>query len=174
MRRSARMISASLLMGLGMTVSGASVSAKPVQESQQPKTAAPQENAGKGSSPANPTPRPNPDASGIYHVGNGVTDPQVIYSVDPELTDKARKKKISGTCTIGLVVDIKGNPQDVHLVKSIAETVLPSFVRMPRASMRRRSRQLSNTNSSRACFKGRQYRSGPRWRSISGFIDSAA
>jgi TonB family protein len=127
MRRSARMISASLLMGLGMTVSGASVSAKPVQESQQPKTAAPQENAGKGSSPANPTPRPNPDASGIYHVGNGVTDPQVIYSVDPELTDKARKKKISGTCTIGLVVDIKGNPQDVHLVKSIAETVPPKL-----------------------------------------------
>jgi len=123
MRRSAWMIWALLLAGLGVMASG--VSAKPVQETQQPKTAAPQENAGKGTSSA--TPRPNPNASGIYHAGDGVPAPQITYSIDPEFTDKARKKKISGTCTIGLVVDSRGNPQDVHVVKSIAESVPPKL-----------------------------------------------
>jgi protein TonB len=31
----------------------------------------------------------------------------------------ARKKKISGTCLIGLIVDVNGNPHDVHVIQSL-------------------------------------------------------
>jgi hypothetical protein len=141
MRRLAWMIWALLLMGLGMMVSGPSVSAKPVQETRQPKAAAPRENTGKGTLPATPASGPNPDAEGVYHAGAGVTPAHVIYSVDPEFSDKARKKKLGGTCVIGMVVDTRGTPQDVHVVQSLAEGVwLLNFARLLRAWMRRRLR----------------------------------
>jgi hypothetical protein len=127
MRRLAWMIWALLLMGLGMMVSGPSVSAKPVQETRQPKAAAPRENTGKGTLPATPASGPNPDAEGVYHAGAGVTPAHVIYSVDPEFSDKARKKKLGGTCVIGMVVDTRGTPQDVHVVQSLAEGVAPKL-----------------------------------------------
>ena len=167
-----------MITALFLTVSAiagpiVSASAKPVQETQQPKTAAPQENAGKGTSPSTPTPRPNPDASGIYHVGDGVSAPQISYSVDPEFTDKARKKKISGTCTIGLVVDSRGNPRDVHVVKSIAESV-PRKLRSDAQGLDEKAVEAVKLYKfKQACLKGRQYRLRLRWRSISGFIDSA-
>ena len=70
--------------------------------------------------PAKPaSPRPNPDASGKYHVGDGVTAPKLISQVQPEFSEKLRKKKINGSCVVGLTVDIDGNPKDVHVVSSI-------------------------------------------------------
>jgi Gram-negative bacterial TonB protein C-terminal len=65
------------------------------------------------------SPRPNPDASGKYHAGEGVTLPKLIYSVQPEFSEKLRKKKIPGSCVVGLTVDIDGNPKDVHVVSSM-------------------------------------------------------
>jgi hypothetical protein len=65
------------------------------------------------------SPRPNPDASGKYHVGDGVTTPKITYMVEPEFSDKLRKKKISASCVVGLTVDADGNPKDVHVVSSI-------------------------------------------------------
>src|ERR1700751_917103 len=91
------MMAALLFMVAGMAGSSASASAKPLQETEQRAPAA----SGK-------TEGPNPDASGKYHVGDGVSAPQVIYSVDAEFTDKARKKKLNGTCTVGLLVDATG------------------------------------------------------------------
>jgi outer membrane biosynthesis protein TonB len=34
--------------------------------------------------------------------------------VDPEYTDQARKKKLSGSCEIEIVVDAQGNPRDIR------------------------------------------------------------
>jgi hypothetical protein len=65
------------------------------------------------------SPRPNPDASGKYHVGDGVTSPKIIYTVEPEFSEKLRKKKIAASCVVGLTVDTDGNPKDVHVVSSI-------------------------------------------------------
>jgi hypothetical protein len=71
-------------------------------------------------SPSKPaSPRSNPDASGRYHAGEGVTLPKLIYSVEPEFSEKLRKKKINGSCVVGLTVDTDGNPKDVHVVSSI-------------------------------------------------------
>ena len=70
--------------------------------------------------PAKPaSPRPNPDASGKYHAGEGVTLPKLIDLVQPELPEKLRKKKIAASCVVGLTVDTDGNPKDVHIVSSI-------------------------------------------------------
>jgi TonB family protein len=131
MHRSTWMITALLFMVSGMVASRASGGVKPMQDAQQPGTNASAKSGGQETatppSKSDSDSRPNPDASGVYHSGKGVTPPQLIYSVDPEFTDQARKKKLSGTCIVGMVVDSKGNPQDVHVVKSIAEDVSPKL-----------------------------------------------
>jgi TonB family protein len=70
--------------------------------------------------------RPNPDASGIYHFGPGVTPPKVISRIFPEFSDEARRRKVSGVATLSLIVDAKGNPTNVHLFHSIADEVGPN------------------------------------------------
>jgi TonB family protein len=65
--------------------------------------------------------KPVIDADGTYHVGNGVTPPILVYSVDAEFSDAARKKKIQGTVVVGLIVGADGLPKDVHVVRSAAE-----------------------------------------------------
>ena len=49
--------------------------------------------------------------------------PKLIYSVNPEYTDKARKKRLSGSCMLSLTVDANGVPQDIVVVQSIADTM---------------------------------------------------
>jgi protein TonB len=56
---------------------------------------------------------------GLYHVGGGVAAPQLIYSVDPEFSDEARRAKFQGVCTVSLVVDAQGNPQRVQVVRHL-------------------------------------------------------
>jgi periplasmic protein TonB len=53
---------------------------------------------------------------GVYQVGGGVLAPKLIYAVDPEFSDEARRAKFQGTCVVTLVVDAEGNPQRVHVV----------------------------------------------------------
>jgi TonB family protein len=128
MHRPVWMISALLFMvsGMALIVSG---SVRAMQEAQPPAANAPMngQDTAAPSSNTDSTSRPNPDASGIYHPGKGVTPPRIIYSVDPQFTDNARKKKLGGTCIVRMVVDTTGAPQDVHVVKSIAEGVPPKL-----------------------------------------------
>ncbi|HEX5235011.1 MAG TPA: energy transducer TonB [Silvibacterium sp.] len=109
-----------LLVGLVGTVSASTGTSRATHETTPPETIASQSGNGQES-------RPNPDASGVYHAGKGVTPPQITYSVDPEFADKARRKKLGGTCIIAMVVDGTGTPQDVHIVTSIASSVAPKL-----------------------------------------------
>jgi TonB family protein len=68
-------------------------------------------------------PQQNPDASGKYHVGDGVSPPKLLYLVDPEYTDQARHKRLQGKIVLSLTVDTKGKPQDVRVLHSLSETV---------------------------------------------------
>ncbi len=68
-------------------------------------------------------PRPNPDAAGRYHVGDGVSAPRLVYAPEPEFTDKARRKKLDGSLVVSLTVDAAGKPQDVRVSRSLAEGV---------------------------------------------------
>jgi TonB family protein len=56
---------------------------------------------------------------GVMHVGGGVSAPQVIYSVDPEFSDEARRAKYQGVCVVSVIVDAQGNPQHVHVARPL-------------------------------------------------------
>jgi TonB family protein len=127
MDRSAWTVASALLIGLVMTASGVSGAAKPMPGVELRRTAAFQGTSGQEKSPTSPPPTPNPDGSGKYHIGDGVSAPQIIYSVDPEFTDQARRKKLSGTCVIGMLVDVAGTPQHVHTVRSMAASAAPKL-----------------------------------------------
>lgn len=108
----AAIISASLILGLG-TPAAISTSL-PAQGQQQV-------------SPVPPPPSPNPDAAGKHHIGDGVLPPTLIYTVDPEFTEEARQKKLGGVCIVSMIVDTEGHPQNVQIVKSIANDVAPKL-----------------------------------------------
>jgi periplasmic protein TonB len=56
---------------------------------------------------------------GIFHVGGGVSAPRVIYQVDPEFSEEARKAKYQGTCTLLVVVDAAGRPTNIRVGSSL-------------------------------------------------------
>jgi TonB family protein len=62
---------------------------------------------------------PGPDASGIYHVGNGVLPPQIIYGPDPKYTSQASAAKYSGVSVVALIVDAQGRPQNVRILRHL-------------------------------------------------------
>jgi TonB family protein len=56
---------------------------------------------------------------GPMHPGGGVSAPQVIYSVEPEFSDEARRAKYQGVCILSLIVDAQGNPQNIQLARAL-------------------------------------------------------
>jgi protein TonB len=56
---------------------------------------------------------------GPRHVGGSVTRPELVYYVDPEFSDEARKAKVSGNVLVYLWVDERGNPTHVRLVNGM-------------------------------------------------------
>jgi protein TonB len=56
-------------------------------------------------------------AGGLRKVGGGVSSPVVIYQVEPEFSEEARKAKFMGVVTVNLVVDTHGLPQNVHVLR---------------------------------------------------------
>ena len=57
----------------------------------------------------------------IYHVGGDVSAPQLIFSVDPDYSAKAKRARYQGVCVISLVVDAEGNPQRVQVVRHLGK-----------------------------------------------------
>ena len=49
------------------------------------------------------------------------TPPKPVYSVAPEYTEAARKKRVKGVCEFSLTLGIDGKPHDIVLTKSVAE-----------------------------------------------------
>lgn len=56
---------------------------------------------------------------GLRHVGGGVSAPEVIFKVEPEFSEEARKAKFMGVVTVNLIVDAKGLPQNVHVLRGV-------------------------------------------------------
>jgi protein TonB len=56
---------------------------------------------------------------GPKRIGGGVSAPVLIYSVDPEFSEEARRAKAAGNVMVKLWVDEKGNPIHVHVVRGI-------------------------------------------------------
>jgi TonB family protein len=87
--------------------------------------ALPREQTGAG--PQVASPKPNPDASGKYHLGDGVSAPKLVFALDPEFTDQARRKRLGGTVVVALTVDTAGNPQDVRVARSLSQDVSKKY-----------------------------------------------
>jgi periplasmic protein TonB len=56
---------------------------------------------------------------GAYRIGGGVSPPTVIYKVEPEYSEEARKAKFQGTVVLFIVVDEKGNPRDLRVIRPL-------------------------------------------------------
>jgi TonB family protein len=56
---------------------------------------------------------------GLRRVGDGVTAPKAIYQPEAEFSDEARRAKYEGTVVVTLIVDANGNPQNVHVSRSL-------------------------------------------------------
>jgi periplasmic protein TonB len=56
---------------------------------------------------------------GIFKVGGGVSAPTVLFRVDPEYSEEARKAKYSGTVVLTIVVDTEGKARNIKVAKSL-------------------------------------------------------
>lgn len=56
---------------------------------------------------------------GVKRIGGGVSSPVVIYQVEPEFSEEARKAKFMGNVLVSLVVDPKGLPEYVHVTRGV-------------------------------------------------------
>jgi TonB family protein len=55
----------------------------------------------------------------LNKVGANISPPVPLNEVEAEYSDYGRKKRITGVCLIGLIVDANGVPQNVHVVNGL-------------------------------------------------------
>src|SRR3984885_58438 len=56
---------------------------------------------------------------GAYRIGGGVSPPSIIYKVEPEYSEEARKAKFQGTVLLFVVVVEYGNPRDIKIIRPL-------------------------------------------------------
>lgn len=56
---------------------------------------------------------------GPFRIGGGVSAPVLVYRVEPEYTEEARKAKYQGTVVLHAVVDADGTVRQVRVVRSL-------------------------------------------------------
>lgn len=56
---------------------------------------------------------------GVRRIGGGVSAPQLIFQVEPEFSEEARKAKVAGNVLVTLIVDAAGHPQRVRVLRGI-------------------------------------------------------
>ena len=56
---------------------------------------------------------------GVFKVGGGISQPQVLYAPDPQFSEEARKAKLSGTVVVYLQVNQDGRPMHVRVVRGL-------------------------------------------------------
>ena len=56
---------------------------------------------------------------GAYRIGGGVSPPSILFKVEPEYSEEARKAKFQGTVLLFVVVDEKGNPRDIKVLRRL-------------------------------------------------------
>lgn len=56
---------------------------------------------------------------GVMHIGGGISKPVVLYQVEPEFSEEARKAKFSGNVEVYLWVDTDGKPSHIRVVRGV-------------------------------------------------------
>jgi len=67
-----------------------------------------------------------PQVEQVYNIGPGIVPPRPIHQVAPE--HPQRGFRITGTVLIGLIVSSKGEPDAVHVIRSLEKDVDQSAV----------------------------------------------
>jgi protein TonB len=58
--------------------------------------------------------------SGVFQLGSiGVSRPVPIYKVEPEYSEEARKAKFQGVVVLSIVIDERGNPTHIKIVRML-------------------------------------------------------
>jgi len=55
---------------------------------------------------------------GVFRVGNGVSQPSVLFKVDPVFPEEARAGQVAGTVILSCVIGADGKAQEIRVVKS--------------------------------------------------------
>jgi TonB family protein len=74
---------------------------------------------GSGSGPGYGPGRGGNMGGGAYKIGGGVSQPTVLFKVEPEYSEEARKAKFQGTVVLFVVVDEHGNPRDLKVIRPL-------------------------------------------------------
>ncbi|MBI3894764.1 MAG: energy transducer TonB, partial [Acidobacteria bacterium] len=56
---------------------------------------------------------------GVFRVGGGVSAPEIVYKIDPEYSEQARKAKYQGTVVLSLIVQRDGSVRDIQVKQSL-------------------------------------------------------
>ncbi len=56
---------------------------------------------------------------GAYKIGGGVSAPTLLYKVEPEYSEEARKAKFQGTVVLFVVVDENGKARDIKVIRPL-------------------------------------------------------
>jgi periplasmic protein TonB len=56
---------------------------------------------------------------GAFKVGGGVSAPQLLYKVEPEYSEEARKAKYQGTVVLNVIVDASGRAVNSQVIRSL-------------------------------------------------------
>jgi TonB family protein len=56
---------------------------------------------------------------GAYRIGGGVSAPTLVFKVEPEYSEEARKAKFQGTVVLAVVVDEKGTPKELKVLRPL-------------------------------------------------------
>ncbi|MGA2715690.1 MAG: energy transducer TonB [Bryobacteraceae bacterium] len=70
----------------------------------------------------------NAEDEPVFDIGPGITPPRVTHQVNPVYKPDAEGFRVTGTVIVGLVVSSKGEPKDVHVVRSLGKGVDDSAV----------------------------------------------
>jgi protein TonB len=56
---------------------------------------------------------------GVYKIGGGVSSPSLLYKVEPEYSEEARKAKFQGTVLLYVEVDEQGRPRNIRVIRPL-------------------------------------------------------
>ena len=64
-------------------------------------------------------PAPGPSPQNVYRIGRGVSQPSLLFKVEPEYSEEARKAKWQGSVTLSAVIDEFGEPQNLKVTNAL-------------------------------------------------------
>ena len=55
----------------------------------------------------------------VYKIGDGVSQPKVIYKQEPQYTEEAKDEKIEGTVALQVVISTTGYAENIRVTRSL-------------------------------------------------------